>query len=290
MLKILKTENLKLDIFLKQSLIDTNKISIILYDYVFSNSKRIRSLLLFLVLKSLKLDVNPKIISLAGVIEILHNASLIHDDIIDESTQRRNKNSLNEEYDNKFAVIAGDYLLCLALKKITSFKNDAIMTDFTNCLGQMLEAESNQYFKKNQIISIDEYIEKSKQKTASLFELAVKSGMILSEKATLAQKMGEFALNFGIAFQIQNDIDNVEQDFKNGTYTAPIIYLSKEVNNLSLKSFEEFKILVKSSDCIEKSKSLAKKYVSMAIDIVSFVEDNQYRVMLVELTQSILKG
>ena len=193
-------------------------------------SKHIRPLISFLYLKSLGLNIDEKQIILQTAIELVHNASLIHDDVIDDSEIRRNTKTINEEFDNKLAVISGDYILSIALNYIAKLNSIKIVEMFADTLSFMTNGEINQQFSKFQIPTIENYIKKTEQKTAKLFETAICGSLHL---ANSNENASVFAKNFGIAFQIRDDIINIkttQSDIKDGIYTAPVIYAGNTEN------------------------------------------------------------
>ena len=187
-------------------------------------SKHIRPLISILYLKAIGKNIDEKQILYQSAIELVHNASLIHDDVIDESNVRRNIPTLNSEFGNKLAVISGDFLLSVALDKVIKICDIELIKMFSDTLAVMSEGEINQYFNKFQIPTIDEYIKKSAQKTAKLFETALCGSLLIAK----ADNNGlEFARNFGIAFQIRDDLINCKttnSDINDGIYTAPVIF------------------------------------------------------------------
>lgn len=277
------TEELKsFDEYIKEQFcINNTKIEIILDEYVNRSGKRIRPSLIFLLTKSLGNEVNQTQFRLAFAVEMIHNATLIHDDIIDGSLLRRGGKTLNEEYDSKLAVLAGDYLLSLALKALVSFENQEIIKIHTDSISNLIEGEIEQYFEKSNPVSIQSYIEKSKKKTAELFKAALCSTNVLGGKAEYAQKTENFALDFGTAFQIHNDLKDVEQDLKNATFTAPALFYIEEkkpdsVHNMKIND-------IKQTCAIDKTRDLIKLYADRAIENINFIEDNQYKQAIINL-------
>lgn len=290
----IKSDFLNLDKSL-QVLLNENNNSLMpkLSSYLFSGSKRIRSALIFLLTRALNVEVSYYQLKIAAATELIHNATLIHDDIIDDSSLRRGKTTINSEFDSKLAVIAGDFLLSLALNQLQSTQNPKVTTIFTDSLKQVCQGEIKQFFEKNQLISIEDYIEKSKNKTAMLFKAALTSAII--DEAYL-DKVEKFAVNFGIAFQIRDDLINViniddskpfQDDIKNGIYNAPLIYLAQNNANILHNSFEEIILELRKSDSIKKTKKLMQKYISLAIDSLVFLEDNKYKQAIVDLCEYI---
>lgn len=252
-------------------------------------SKHIRAVVSFLMLKALDIEVNTSQIILQASIELVHNASLIHDDIIDESEKRRGVETLNTYFDNKLAVIAGDYLISLALKRIRSLNSFEIIDMFAQTLDDMCQGEVAQQFGKYKIPTIEEYIKKTEQKTAKLFETAICGGLSLgSTESHLAPpetdlciasvpysdggiNIQNFAKAFGIAFQIRDDLINAKtskSDFKDGIYTAPVILAG------SIEGFE---------NGIEKTQDLLNNYIECAKNEIEKLKDSKYKTALIEL-------
>ncbi len=237
-------------------------------------SKRIRSLMTILYLRASKMYLIPAHYELLAAVELIHNASLIHDDVIDESGIRRGQETLNSKFDNQLAVISGDYLLGCALKKLVKIGSIPVMDIFADTVKIMCIGEVNQYFNRFKKINIEDYIEKSCQKTGALFESVLKSSIILAG-SDVDEKSIEFASNFGLAFQIRDDLLNVinkdkskvSSDIEKGIYNAPTIL----ADNLN--------------DGIEKTKDLLNNYVNCAKQCVNDFEENTYKAALIELLE-----
>lgn len=119
-----------------------------LFDVLNAPSKHIRSVVSILYLKALGIEIDEKQILFQSAIELVHNASLIHDDVIDESSKRRSVKTINSEFGNKLAVIVGDYLLSVALKKIRKLNSPVIIDIFAQTLDDMCQGEVIQDFNK----------------------------------------------------------------------------------------------------------------------------------------------
>ena len=261
-----------------------------LLEIINAPSKHIRAVVAFLVLKAFGCKITQQQITLQASIELVHNASLIHDDIIDESEKRRGVETLNTYFDNKLAVIAGDYLISLALKRIRSLNSFEIIDMFAQTLDDMCQGEVAQQFGKYKIPTIEEYIKKTEQKTAKLFETAICGGLKLAitdaptgrgknflENDSELRNSGEgynlsnFAKAFGIAFQIRDDLINAKtskSDFKDGIYTAPVILAG------SVEGFE---------NGIEKTQDLLNNYIECAKNEIEKLKGSKYKTALIEL-------
>jgi len=186
-------------------------------NHVFSGrGKRIRPLLTLFTAKTLNCSVD-KSIDAAVSIEILHNFTLVHDDIMDKDKLRHGKETVNVKWDNDIALLAGDAMLALALQKLNSYsKNDLLFPTFVNgllavCEGQALDKE----FESRKNIDISDYINMIDLKTGYLIGLSAELGSIIAganeEEVNLFK---EFGKRVGRAFQIQDDILEIFSDSK----------------------------------------------------------------------------
>ena len=208
--------------------------------------KRMRPMLILLAAKNFG-TVSEVTQNAAVGLELLHTASLVHDDVVDESKERRGQASVNASYDNKVAVLVGDYILSTALLRVSLTDNQKIIQLLaelgrTLAAGEILQLSNIQ----NQEISEDVYYQIINNKTAALFEACAKSGAISAgatdEEVAAAAKFGQ---NIGMIFQIRDDIfdyfDSKEigkptgNDMVEGKLTLPVIYA---LNNSHLESMQ----------------------------------------------------
>ena len=206
--------------------------------------KRMRPMLILLAAKNFG-TVSEVTQNAAVGLELLHTASLVHDDVVDESKERRGQASVNASYDNKVAVLVGDYILSTALLRVSLTDNQKIIQLLaelgrTLAAGEILQLSNIQ----NQEISEDVYYQIINNKTAALFEACAKIGAISAgandEEVAAAAKFGQ---NIGMIFQIRDDIfdyfDSKEigkptgNDMVEGKLTLPVIYA---LNNSHLES------------------------------------------------------
>ena len=196
--------------------------------------KQMRPMLVLLVAKMFG-EITESAYNAALALELLHTASLVHDDVVDDSMQRRGQPSVNAIYNNKLAVLSGDYLLSTSLM-LTGRSANVRVTQIIGSLGQTLaDGEIVQIFhSRNQSVSEDVYFEIIRKKTASLFSSCAEIGALTAGASQAdidrARQMGEF---IGICFQIRDDIfdyytDDVGKptgnDMREGKLTLPIIY------------------------------------------------------------------
>lgn len=247
--------------------------------FLVAPSKRIRSVLAILYARACGEILSDKQLEFLAAVELVHNASLIHDDIIDESKFRRGVETIYCKFGNKLGVIAGDYLLSAAMEKIVNIGSIEIFSKFVHTLKQMCIGEINQNFDRFKIGTIENYIEKSKNKTAYLFETALEGCMFLAQNQYDLPEIKELGLNIGIAFQIRDDIINltntdkskpVNNDITEGIYNAPIIYSG---------SIEDY------TSGIEKTRALLNNYINRAVQQVEKLPDNDYKAALEEFLE-----
>ncbi|MCL2649525.1 MAG: polyprenyl synthetase family protein [Candidatus Azobacteroides sp.] len=205
-------------------------------DYVSeANGKKIRPLLLLLTAKACG-SINQNTLNYALVLELLHNATLIHDDVVDDTKERRGRASINAKYGNKTAVLVGDYILSIAIIKAITAQNLEILEIISNLAKNLVEGELHQLTTSNGII-IDEnhYFEIIRKKTAILFSSCTEMGALSANgDEKTVEKLRLFGEYLGICFQIKDDLfDYFEQgeigkptgnDIREGKITLPLIY------------------------------------------------------------------
>lgn len=208
--------------------------------------KRMRPILILLLAKNYG-EVSQTTLHSAIGLELLHTASLVHDDVVDESEERRGQASVNATYNNKVAVLVGDYLLSTALLHVAYTSNETIIQNLaelgrTLARGEILQLSNIQ----NTVISEDVYYDVIKMKTAALFESCAGIGaMSAGASPEEVEKAKHFGQNLGIIFQIRDDIfDYYESkeigkptgnDMAEGKLTLPVIYA---LNNSHLESMQ----------------------------------------------------
>ena len=232
-------------------------------------SKRIRPLLSILFYKSLYGDISDEKLKALASVELIHSASLIHDDIIDESDTRRGLKTVACEFGNKLGVICGDYLLSVAMKIVTELGSVELLKNFSNTLNKMCVGEINQNFDRFKISTIEDYIEKSKNKTAYLFETAMLTPFLT--EVSYNEQASDFGLNVGIAFQIRDDLMNlissdnskpVRNDITEGIYNASVIYAGSPDNYVN---------------GLEKTRDLLNNYIKTAYANIEKLPQNVYK-------------
>ena len=221
---------------------------------VSSGGKRIRPVICILVARALNYP-GSELIRLASSIELLHTATLIHDDVVDESLLRRGKESIQTKWDNAHGVLVGDFVYSKAFQLMASFDNPEIIRALANATNRISEGEVLQLSLKNETSLIKkDYFEIIERKTAELFKVsALTSGILSSSSDEQLKSLENFSTSLGVAFQIQDDIldyygdesltgKKLGKDFEEGKFTLPIIIaleeLDKENKNNLLSLFK----------------------------------------------------
>ena len=257
--------------------------------------KRMRPMLILLTAKNYG-EVSSVTQNAALGLELLHTASLVHDDVVDESDQRRGQPSVNAEYNNKVAVLVGDYILSTALLRVALSDNHEIVQELAE-LGRTLAAGEILQLSNisNQEISEDVYYQVIDKKTAVLFEACCKLGAIsVGAPRDVIEKAAKFGHNIGMIFQIRDDIfdyyDSAEigkptgNDMLEGKLTLPIIYslthyenaavlnLARKVKNGTINN-DEIAILIEFAKQYGGIKYAEKKMEEFAKECQSFIDE-----------------
>lgn len=226
--------------------------------------KMIRSRVGLYFLKGLNIQLDEKFLKFLTVVELIHNASLFHDDVIDNEQIRRDKPSLNSVYGNKSSILYGNIALSNATDILLELGYTELISEMNNCVKKMCFGELMQQGQFNNIPKLEDYLEKTKLKTASLFEYMM-FGLSLLSGGKYRAEFVSFADSFGMGFQISNDLADYlkglenSDDIGNGVYTAPIIY-SQSVKIDSV--------------AIDKTKGLIDNYLERAIAVLDEIGDN----------------
>ena len=266
-----------------------------------SGGKRIRPAICILVAKTLGYS-EPDLIRLASSIELLHTATLIHDDVVDESLVRRGKESIQAKWDDAHGVLVGDFIYSKAFQLMASFDNPKIIRELANATNKISEGEVLQLSLKTQPnLSEEDYFNIINRKTAELFKVSALTAGILCECAkTELDSLNNFATSLGLAFQIQDDIldyygqenltgKKVGKDFEEGKFTLPIILSLKTMNQknktrlLSLfetrkiEDFDEVLDLMEGEKTTEQLKTIFTRYSDECIHELEKFPHNKYR-------------
>lgn len=258
-------------------------------------------------------EVWRKQAQLGQIVEMIHVASLIHDDVLDEADTRRGGEAVHKLYSNKVAVLAGDYLLARASVLLARLENTAVVQIMATALESLVAGEVMQLKSPPEsLLEMETYLRKSYYKTASLICYACRSTALLgghSYSSTVATACEEFGFHMGLAFQIQDDIldftaaENVLgkpalADMDLGLSTAPILYAAqeyKELRPLVMRRFKEkgdkqtaLEFLYKSPTAMDKARALALFHAERAVQAILRLPQSEARDALIRLTHAVI--
>ncbi len=199
--------------------VGNEKIYYELKNFINSPKKRIRSLCAILYFKGLGVNIGNDLSEILIIGELIHNASLLHDDVIDSARLRRDNLTLWAKYSPQVSILSGDLLVSFATEKLIKLKNFEIIKFFQICTQNMSEAEIKQYFLRGKKTTLEEYISIADGKTSSLFKAIFKSCALITNININKAEM--FAKNFGILFQLKNDLEecSAQSDKQNKIFT-----------------------------------------------------------------------
>merc|ERR1711957_301403 len=260
-------------------------------------------------------DVWRRQAQLGQIVEMIHVASLIHDDVLDEADTRRGGESVHKLYSNKVAVLAGDYLLARASVLLARLENTSVVQIMATALESLVSGEIMQLKSPpKSLLQMETYLLKSYYKTASLICYACRSTALLgghSYSSTVATACEEFGFHMGLAFQIQDDILDFTAaasvlgkpalaDMDLGLSTAPILYAAMEYPELRPLVKRRFKnkgdkqtaleALYSSDVAMDKAKALANFHAQRAVDALMRLPQTEARDALVRLTHTVVTG
>ena len=278
-----------------------------------SGGKRIRPLLT-LYSGMCFAPLNPLMIQAAVAAELIHMASLIHDDVIDKSTTRRGKPTVNSLYGDHAAILTGDYLFAEAFNILSTHQLLSSMSYLVEAIQAMCEGEVNQANEQfSSTVSLQHYFQRITKKTGKLLVACCQSGAILSGASSeeLTQ-MQEYGLNIGYAYQITDDLLDISGDTEslgkpigadlvNGNITLPILYLLDnpiygnwlreimKTRKISRQGGQSIKEALIGSGCLEQAYATATQCIDNAKTSLDKIPSSSYRSTLVHLADSILQ-
>ncbi len=276
-----------------------------------TGGKRLRALLTLGSSKLCGYTKGTRDINLAACVELIHAATLMHDDVIDNGSIRRGKKTPNKIWGNHSSVLAGDYLLSRCFEMMVEDGNIEVLKLLSSTSSIIAQGEILQLQHKGEVDMLEEtYLKIISSKTAELFAAATKVGAILSEKKTKEKEALEFyGRNLGLTFQIADDTldynselkifgKNIGQDFYEGKITLPIILLFQKANKdekVTLKkTFAKEKrdqndlsytlALIKKYNIINGCYQKAKHYINLSSNSLSVFKDSEEKNILENLT------
>jgi len=274
-----------------------------------SGGKRMRPVLHLLTAGMIG-EINEKNYKLAAIIEFIHTATLLHDDVVDQSTKRRNIKTANTVFGNAASVLVGDFIYSRSFQIMVGINNMDIMNILADTTNAISEGEIMQLLNINNA-EMDEknYFKVIKQKTAKLFEASsVLAGVINHEGATQLKKLSILGESFGMIFQITDDIldysgseseigKNVGDDLAEGKITLPLIYAIKKgtkaqstliKNSIKLNKINELPNIIsilEETKAIELTRSRAEDFLLTIKDSITDLRSNHYKKMIQDIAE-----
>ena len=274
-----------------------------------AGGKRIRPRLSILTFHALdgKKELHEKMLKFASSCELLHTATLVHDDVIDKASLRRGKPTLNDISGNHAAVLAGDYLFTRCFFCIHDVDNQKLFKILNETLAALVMGEINQLDKQGDLnISIEDYEKTIYCKTGALFELTTSGIAILNDESDeIVEALKEYGKQLGIAFQVADDMldyssstetlgKSIGEDLEDGRITLPLILAlrdcskeDKAILEKAIKGCDLEKVLkfIHKTDSLNKCHDFALKAVEKAKMALNLIKDSEYKNTLIELAK-----
>lgn len=277
-----------------------------------AGGKRVRPAIVLLVARATRpgQEIFAKHRRLAEITEMIHTASLVHDDVVDESELRRGVPTVHASFGNRIAVLAGDFLFAQASWYLANLDNLEVVKLLSEVIKDFAEGEIQQGLNRfDTSLTIDAYLNKSYYKTASLIANSSKAAGVLSGVSDqMALNLYHYGRHLGLAFQIVDDLldftsssDTLGKpagsDLKSGNLTAPVLYALEEKPYLETLIDREFAQegdleqaidLVLDSKGMERSRQLANHHAQMAVQYLGDLSPSESRQALTELADYVL--
>ncbi len=246
---------------------------------------------------------------LAAVVELIHTATLLHDDVVDESALRRGRDTANAYFGNAASVLVGDFLYSRAFQMMVGLNSMRVMQVLADATNVIAEGEVLQLMNcHNADVDVEDYLRVVRYKTAKLFEASARLGAMLGDATTgVEEGLACYGMHLGTAFQIVDDVldysgeegkigKHLGDDLAEGKPTLPLIHVMKEGSpaqsdlvRLALEeggreSFEDIILAVKSTGALKAAMQVAKDEVAIAQKSLNILPDTQYRDALIELS------
>ena len=275
-----------------------------------AGGKRIRPILVLLsALASGYRSEDDNHIALATVVEFIHTATLLHDDVVDDAPLRRGKKTVKTLWGNSASVLVGDFLYSRAFQILHSINHATISKDISDATNTISEGEVQQLINLNRRdLSEATYMDIITRKTATLFKVACRAGAMLSDpEPKITQAMTSYGLNLGLAFQLvddlidynQNSDKNWGQDLAEGKLTLPLIYAFENGDASQTKFLEstlcngkavaQVRELLETIGAFAYVQNQARHYVEQAYQNLDSVPSSPYKDSLTALSQFVTK-
>jgi octaprenyl-diphosphate synthase len=274
-----------------------------------SGGKRLRPLLVLLASRACDYQGEDHI-KLAAMIEFFHTATLLHDDVVDESTLRRGRETANEIWGSKASILVGDYLFTQSVQLMVKVDHPRILHLIAETSHQISCGEVKQLANRHNIaLSVEEYFDVIRSKTALLFAASAAIGALLSHSGKeVEDSLYAYGLHLGNAFQLIDDAldycsdaktmgKNIGDDLADGKATLPLIHalkhctpsqqelIKKSLKEGGLENLPEILAIIESTKAIEYTRNYAAQEIEKALSALEILPDTDYKNALIELTQ-----
>lgn len=280
---------------------------------IHSGGKRLRPLLVLLSARALGYQGHDHI-ELATIIEFLHTATLLHDDVVDSSELRRGKRTANAVWGNPASVLVGDFLYSRAFQMMANLNSSRVIEVLADATNTIAEGEVLQLMNcKNPTVTEENYFQVIRYKTAKLFEAAATLGAIAANCATEQElAIANYGLHLGMAYQLIDDVldysadsekfgKNLGVDLAEGKPTLPLIYsmqkgthaqtelIRNAIMNGSVNELEPIMAIIKSTGALEHARSIAEQHADIALHSLNQLHSSPYRDTLQMLAQFVVQ-
>jgi len=275
-----------------------------------AGGKRLRPVALLLAAKACTIDGvnNENAALLAAIVEFIHTATLLHDDVVDESEMRRGRETANEVFGNAASVLVGDYLYSRAFQMMVKVNSMRVMEILSHTTNQIAEGEVMQLINCGSAETTEQqYMDTIQSKTAILFEAATQLGAVITDQAEeIEQALATFGLHLGTAFQLVDDIldytadaqamgKNVGDDLAEGKPTLPLInaiqcssgdekqLLINAITDASRDKLDDVLAIIEKTGALTYTAQVAQKQAQRAKDALSVLPASAYKTALLQL-------
>ncbi|WP_250122511.1 solanesyl diphosphate synthase [Chroococcidiopsis sp. CCMEE 29] len=282
-------------------------------EYLFgAGGKRVRPAIVLLMSRATMLDedITPRHRRLAEITEMIHTASLVHDDVVDEAQMRRGVPTVHSLFDNRVAILAGDFLFGQAAWYLANLDNLEVVKLLSKVIMDLPTGEIQQGVTRfDTSITLEAYLEKSYYKTASLIANSSKAAGLLSDVSReTSEHLYNYGRHWGLAFQIVDDILDftgsadtlgkpASSDLKSGNLTAPALFALEEKPYLEVLierkfaqegDLEQAIALIQDSQGIKRSRELAAHHAQLAVEHLADLPPSESRQALMNMTDYVL--
>ena len=274
-----------------------------------SGGKRLRPALVILSSKIFSYQGDQHI-NLAAIIELIHTATLLHDDVVDASILRRGQKTANQRWGNEASVLVGDFVYSRAFQMMVDVDSLRIMEILSEATNSIAEGEVQQLINRNRSeISESDYLSVIRNKTAKLFEAAAQLGAVISKKTKNEEKaMATYGRHLGTAFQLVDDVldysssenelgKNIGKDLSQGNPTLPLLYamwngdknqtkiIRESIANGGLQNIQQIKNAIDSTGAITYTEKIANQESELAINALRELPPSKYLDVLFSLAK-----